>query len=75
MKTYLKKNIFIIIGIVVGIIGGFLYWKFVGCTTGTCPIKSNPLLMSLYGALTGSLLGTVIQDILKKKTVTDKKEN
>jgi H+/Cl- antiporter ClcA len=73
MKKYIKKNIFMIAGIIVGIIGGFLYWKFVGCTTGTCPLKSNPLLMSIYGALIGGLLGNVIQDIFKKKTVVEKK--
>ena len=27
-----------IAGIVAGMVGGYLYWRYVGCTTGTCPI-------------------------------------
>ena len=56
MVTYLKKNAFYFIGAVVGGIGGFLYWKFIGCVSGTCKITSSPLNSTLYFGLMGMLL-------------------
>jgi hypothetical protein len=53
---FIKKNILIVAGIAVGAIGGFLYWKFVGCSSGQCPITSSPVNSTLYGALMGGLL-------------------
>ncbi len=41
---------------VLGALGGFLYYKFVGCVTGTCPITSNPWSSSVYGAVLGILV-------------------
>ncbi|HLP22207.1 MAG TPA: DUF6132 family protein [Chitinophagales bacterium] len=43
-------------GIVVGAIGGYLYYYFVGCASGTCAITSNPVNSTLYGAVMGALL-------------------
>ena len=43
-------------GILVGGIAGFLYFRFVGCASGTCPIRSNPYLTTLYGMLLGGLI-------------------
>ena len=40
-----------------GAVVGFLYYRFVGCQTGTCPITSNPIISTLYGALIGFLFG------------------
>ncbi len=45
-----------IIGVIVGAIGGYLYYHFVGCASGTCAITSKPVNSSLYGALMGALL-------------------
>ncbi|MEJ2051752.1 MAG: DUF6132 family protein, partial [Calditrichota bacterium] len=45
------------LGIVLGGLGGFAYYYFVGCATGTCPIQSNPFLMTGYGVLLGLVLG------------------
>ena len=48
------------IGIIVGGIAGFLYWKFIGCESGACPITSNKFVSVGYGALVGSLLFSTI---------------
>lgn len=61
MKTFLKKNILTIIGIPLGALAGFLYWKFVGCNSGTCAITSNPMNSTLYGAVMGGLLLSIFQ--------------
>lgn len=45
-----------LIGVIVGAIGGFLYFYFVGCASGTCAITSKPLNSTLYGAMMGGLL-------------------
>lgn len=56
MSNFFKRNAVIIFGVVLGALGGFLYWKHVGCVTGTCPITSRPLNSTAYGALMGGLL-------------------
>jgi len=63
MKKILTKSLLKIIGIVIGGIGGYTYYHFVGCASGTCPITSNPYITIAYGAL----LGYLFSDIFKKK--------
>jgi hypothetical protein len=53
-----------LIGISLGSIVGFTYWKFIGCASGTCMITSKPLNSSLYGAL----MGYLIAGMFKKET-------
>lgn len=53
--TWILKNKMVILGIIVGAVAGFLYWKFVGCTSGTCAITSKPLNSTIYGAMMGGL--------------------
>lgn len=45
----------VIIGIVLGAIAGFAYYKFVGCSSGACPITSNPIISTIYGAVMGAV--------------------
>jgi len=63
MKEFLKKNILKITGALVGGAGGFAYYYFVGCTSGSCPITSNPYISIVWGAVMGYLL----LDMFKKK--------
>ncbi|WP_041620330.1 DUF6132 family protein [Paludibacter propionicigenes] len=63
MKHLLKKHLLKIIGLLAGGAGGFLYYHFVGCASGTCPITSNPYISVIYGALMGYLLF----DMFRKK--------
>ena len=67
ISTWFKKHFLTLIGIVIGAIGGYLYWKYVGCSSGTCPITSSPSNSTLYGMLMGGLLGSSI----KKKKVEE----
>lgn len=39
-----------------GAIGGFAYYHFIGCASGTCPISSNPYMSTAYGTLIGILV-------------------
>lgn len=47
-----------ITGTVVGGLLGFLYYKKVGCPSGTCPITSNRYSSTIYGAVIGLMLST-----------------
>ena len=44
----------LILGVVLGGVAGFWYYRFVGCSTGTCPITSNPWISTLYGMAMGA---------------------
>lgn len=44
------------LGTVIGAIGGYAYYHYVGCITGNCAITSNPINSILYGALVGFTL-------------------
>jgi peptidoglycan/LPS O-acetylase OafA/YrhL len=45
-----------LIPIFIGALAGFAYYSFIGCTTGTCPITSNPWISTGYGAFIGAVL-------------------
>lgn len=35
---------------------GFVWYKFVGCSAGTCPLAGNPFISTIYGAALGALI-------------------
>jgi len=55
-----KQNWAYLIGGIAGGIGGYLYWRHVGCSTGTCPITSSPVMSTIWGMLLGGLLFSMI---------------
>ena len=55
-KIRLILNLRILIGLVLGAIAGYAYYYFIGCSSGTCAITSNPVNSTLYGSLFGVLL-------------------
>ena len=70
MKLITKYKL-TIIGIVIGGIGGYLYYHFIGCTSGRCMITSRPVNSTLYGSLMGGLLFSIFQR--EKKSINEKK--
>jgi hypothetical protein len=59
MKNYLILGI----GMAVGGVLGYLYYRYVGCANGTCKITSNPYYSVLYGVL----LGYLVIDLIKSR--------
>lgn len=59
--NFINKYKLAIIGVILGAIGGYLYYHYVGCSSGTCPITSKPLNSTLYGALMGGLILTIFK--------------
>ncbi len=49
----------LIVGAVVGGVIGYGLYRVVGCSTGTCPITSNPWISTLYGMLMGAMFSGI----------------
>ncbi|MEZ4627020.1 MAG: DUF6132 family protein [Eubacteriales bacterium] len=52
---------------VVGAVGGYLYYYFVGCVSGACAITSNPYISTIYGGVLGVLIGYIVTPGQKKE--------
>ena len=55
------------LGIILGAIGGYLYYHQIGCVSGSCAITSNPLNSTLYGMIMGGLLFNLFVTAKKEK--------
>ena len=55
MKKWIRPALFILGGALVGL----AYYYFVGCTTGSCAITSNPVNSMIYMGLIGWLISGV----------------
>ena len=72
MIEFIKEHLFVIVFSGAGALGGFLYWKFVGCLSGTCMIKSVWYWSTLYGLLFGYVTGGLVKEVsfkFKKKKI------
>jgi hypothetical protein len=57
MKHLLEKRFAkIALFVIIGGLGGFAYYYFIGCQTGACPITANPYISTSYGMLIGLLI-------------------
>ncbi len=70
--SFILKYKLTILGVVLGALGGFAYYHYIGCASGTCPITSRPLNSTLYGALMGGLLFNIFQKDDSKKITNSK---
>jgi hypothetical protein len=64
MKNWMLENRVIIAGVLLGAIGGYAYYHFVGCRNGSCLISSRPWNSTLYFGMMGGLF----MSIFKKKS-------
>lgn len=70
--NFIIKHKLTIAGVALGAIGGYLYYYFIGCASGSCAITSNPTNSTLYGAMMGGLFLNMFQ---KEKPKTEKLNN
>lgn len=66
IKVFFKNNWQYPVGGLVGGVAGYLYWIYVGCETGTCPITASPTRTVLYGALMGALAFSLFKNNKKQ---------
>ncbi|WP_051203239.1 hypothetical protein [Hugenholtzia roseola] len=71
MKTLFFKYKWATLGILLGGIAGFFYWKEVGCLNGQCLIQSVWYNSTGYGMLLGGLLASMIADAVGAIKKTD----
>lgn len=71
-KFFILFPVLSLIGLVVGIVGGYIYYLKVGCVDGTCSITSNPWLSMLWGGAMGYLLFDMFSQ--KRKKLKDDNE-
>jgi hypothetical protein len=50
----------LIIGVVAGGLVGYGMYRFIGCSTGACPITANPWISTIFDMLFGALLSTAV---------------
>jgi hypothetical protein len=46
----------LVIGALAGAGLGFGWYRLVGCSAGTCPLTSHPLISTLFGLVVGALI-------------------
>ena len=54
-KLRQKKAFKIALGVALGGAAGFAYYALIGCSSGSCPITSNPWISTAWGAALGAL--------------------
>ncbi len=47
----------------IGVLGGYAYFYYIGCRTGSCAITSNPYMSMAWGGI----LGYLVPDFFVKK--------
>lgn len=75
-KSFIQRYIGVILFVILGMVIGFIYYKYIGCATGTCPITANPIMSVLYGGILGGLFHSIVTEILiptTKRKFGDKK--
>lgn len=65
-KIWKKISLLSLAGLVVGAIGGYIYYAQVGCVSGTCAITSNPWMSTAWGAAFGYLVFDMFNPKKKK---------
>jgi len=61
MKILNRKRLVSLIGVFAGGVAGYLYYYFIGCSTGSCAITSRPLSSIIYGVIMGYLVVSVFE--------------
>ena len=64
--TKRKRIILLAVGAFAGAVTGYLYWKFIGCNSGTCMITSKWHNSTAYGAVMGGLFLSIFKKENKK---------
>lgn len=63
MKKLSKYHVIIGLGALIGGVGGYFYWREIGCFSGSCAISSKPLNSIIYGTILGGYLFSFTKDL------------
>jgi phage shock protein E len=62
MRKWMVVNKWILSGALLGAIGGYSYYHFVGCASRTCMITSKPLNSTMYFGMVGALFFSLFKE-------------
>jgi hypothetical protein len=68
MRKWIFNNKIILAGAVLGALAGYLYYRLIGCSSGTCLISSRPINSTVYFAL----MGAILFSLFKKETGSER---
>jgi len=57
-----------LLGLIIGAIGGYIYYVEIGCVSGTCAITSNPWMSTAWGGAFGYLVFDMFRGNKSAKT-------
>ncbi|MBU7577604.1 MAG: hypothetical protein KAF40_06045 [Flavihumibacter sp.] len=72
IKSFIQRNKLMLLGVLLGGIAGYLYYHFIGCVTGTCSITSKPVNSTVYFAVMGGLLFSMLKKSEKSDVRSEK---
>ncbi|MCF1714202.1 hypothetical protein L0U88_06140 [Flavihumibacter sp. RY-1] len=72
IKSFIQRNKLMLLGVLLGGIAGYLYYHFIGCVTGTCAITSKPVNSTVYFAVMGGLLFSMLKKSEKSDVRSEK---
>lgn len=58
MRAVKAMAVRLAIGLLVGGVLGYAWYRLVGCSTGTCPLTATPLRAITYGSVLGLIWAT-----------------
>lgn len=61
--SFLRRNGVGLSLIALGLVGGYLYYRFSLCQSGACPLTSTPFYSVLLGGLIGAAVGDLISAV------------
>lgn len=70
MKKWIISNKIILTGTMLGALTGYFYYRFIGCSNGTCLISSRPVNSTVYFAV----MGAILFSLFKKETGDGRKD-
>ena len=56
MKKYSNILLKRVAPVLAGAVLGYMYYYYIGCNSGHCPISSDPLISTVYGGVLGLLI-------------------
>ncbi len=75
MKKFIQSKFWQILGGIIGAMAGYIYWREIGCSTGTCPITSKPLNSVVYFGVLGYFVAGTIAGFINLKSGENRVES
>jgi len=57
---FFRTNSIVLVGMIVGVIMGFLHWSYFGCYWGTYPLSAECWVNCCYGAIFGGFIFSLL---------------